>query len=928
LLVLRTMSQESSTAKKWNVFLPKTDFPMKGELPKKEPELIQFWQDIKLREELNRRQESATSFTLPDGPPYANGSIHIGHALNKVLKDIIVKYKSLRGYRVVFRPGWDCHGLPIEQAVSKKLGEKARSATPAEIRALCRQEAQHWIGVQKEQFRRLGVLADWEQPYYTMDPAFEAEEVREFARAFEKGVIYQGVKPVYWNWSLQTALAEAEVEYHNIKSPSIYVQFPLSAQAKEHLSLSSDAQAYAMIWTTTPWTLPANVAIAAHPELSYGLYQSNSNNCYYLLATDLAEVVAALREEKWDLVKSLVGQDLEGLQAQHPFIAREVPIVLGQHVTKESGTGLVHTAPGHGPDDFAVGKKYGLPVLSPVGPDGCFTQEVPEWAGLHIYKANPLIVEKLKTLGLLYHVSEYEHSYPHCWRTKIPLIFRATSQWFLGLDLPGSEIRKKSLEALSKIEFFPEWGLARFQAMIENRPDWCLSRQRIWGVPIPVYICKKTGAALAEPEIMYKIADLIEKGGIEAYYTTPPEAVIGPRKFEGEFGAQGFKHSEDILDVWFDSGIVHAAVQGHTPGMSRVADIYLEGSDQHRGWFNTSMLTSMVTQGHPPFKALVTHGFILAARGEKMSKSKGQGADPMDFSSQKGADILRLWCAHEDYGKDILWGQDLIDRVSETYRKWRNSFRFLLGALADFQPDRDALAYEALTGYDQWALHRLARLHQDVTKAYDEYAFYRVYHLINQYVTTDLSAGYVDVIKDRLYTWRRSHPGRRSCQTVLYQILQHLVVYVSPILSFLAEEVYQHIPWHQQKSVFLESYPTFPAEWLNEPLAQEVESLLSIKEKVQKALEEKRQARVIGSSLEASVSLTLPQKQYALVSRWAEFKDLLIVSELKIREGEFNIQVEPHAGKKCSRCWKYYHELLPEGVCQECALAEQEMVQS
>ena len=921
------MSQESSPAKKWNVFLPKTDFPMKGELPKKEPELIEYWDNIQLRNELNQRQEGAIPFTLPDGPPYANGSIHIGHALNKILKDIIVKYKSFRGYRVVFRPGWDCHGLPIEQAVSKKLGDKARQTSPAEIRSLCRQEAQYWIEVQKEQFRRLGVLADWNQPYYTMDPAFEAEEVREFARAFEKGVIYQGVKPVYWNWALQTALAEAEVEYHSIKSPSIYVLFSLTAEAKNQLGLAATDPVFAMIWTTTPWTLPANVAIAAHPELNYGVYYAKANNCYYVLATDLAETVAALRGETWDFWRSVRGQELEGLKTLHPFLDRTSPIILGQHVTKESGTGLVHTAPGHGPDDFTVGKKYGLPVLSPVGPDGCFTEEVPEWQNLQVFKANPLIVEKLKTLDRLYHVSEYEHSYPHCWRTKVPLIFRATSQWFLGLDLPNSEIRQHSLAALTKIEFFPKWGLARFQAMIENRPDWCLSRQRIWGVPIPVYICKKTGRALAEPAIMYKIADLIEKGGIEAYYSTLPEEVIGSRCFDGEFGSRGFEHSKDILDVWFDSGIVHAAVQGRTPGMKRVADIYLEGSDQHRGWFNTSMLTSMVTQGQPPFKALVTHGFILAARGEKMSKSKGQGADPISFSSQKGADILRLWCAHEDYGKDILWGQDLIDRVSETYRKWRNTFRFLLGALTDFNPEQDLLSYQELTRYDQWALHRLSDLHQKITEAYEEYAFYRVYHLFNQYVTTDLSANYIDIIKDRLYTWRRKHPGRRSCQTVLYYILQHLVIYVAPILSFLAEEVYQHIPWRKQKSVFLELYPQPSADWSQESLAHEVEVLLGIREKVQKALEEKRQARLIGSSLEASVELTLPPKEYSLACGWPELKDLFIISELKLSEGELGLRVSPHAGKKCSRCWKYYHELETEGICAECRLAEQEWAQ-
>lgn len=912
------MTQQSDS-KKYTVALPQTTFPMKGDLPKREPELLQFWEQNQIAKKLMHKNQNRF-FVLPDGPPYANGSIHIGHALNKTLKDIIIKYKNLQGYQAVFRPGWDCHGLPIEQSVAKKLGDEAKLKTPAQIRELCRAEAAHWVGVQKEQFKRLGVFADWENPYLTMDPAYEAQEVREFAKAFEQGVVYRGLKPVYWNWSLQTALAEAEVEYHPHKSPSIYVSFP-QLEAERFWGQKFEQDVSFLIWTTTPWTLPANVAVCLNKDFVYGLYRTEEG--YLVLAKDLAESVSKETNKELSLLQEKLGSELQDLFLQHPFIAREVPVIFGEHVTKEAGTGCVHTAPGHGPDDYMVGLKYQLPILSPVGPDGCFLPEVNEFAGIHILKANPLIVEKLNSLKRLFYVSQVEHSYPHCWRTKIPLIYRATHQWFMGLDQEASQIRKKSLAAMEQIAFFPDWGRARFKAMIENRPDWCLSRQRVWGVPIPVLICKKTGEPLADYQMMLKIADAIEnQGGIEAFYQQDPnelaKAAVWPTDIP-QFGTEGFTHSRDILDVWFDSGICHAAVQAKTTGMSVPADIYLEGSDQHRGWFNTSMLTSMVTNGHPPFKALVTHGFIQQAKGVKMSKSKGGGVDPLEFSNTKGADILRLWCAHEDYGKDIIWGDDLVERVTETYRRLRNTFRFLAGVLADFNPQTHKIDYQNLTPYDQWALHRLNQLIRSVTEAYDEYAFYRVYHLVNQYVTVDLSALYLDILKDRLYTFALASPERRSGQTVVFEILNALNTLIAPILSFLAEEVYQHRLNKDQISIFLEPFAVPNQQWDNSLLAQDVQTIFVLRDQVQKQLEDLRNQKVIGSSLEASVHIYAEGAQLELLQKWSQLREILIVSELLIKPGTFKIEISKVEGLKCPRCWVYTPQLdATHGVCQKC----------
>jgi len=917
---------------KSTVRLPQTDFPMKGNLPVKEPEILKHWEEKKIYEKMVAKNAGKKPFVFPDGPPYANGSIHLGHALNKNLKDIIVKYKNMKGSPTVFIPGWDCHGLPIEHKVLKDLAAKKLVKTDAEILALCRAEAQTWVNHQRIQFRRLGILADWENPYLTMSADYEAEEVREFARAFKNGNIYRGEKPVYWNWTLKTALAEAEVEYHNHKSPSIYVKFPIVDKATLGKLGNPTKPTSLVIWTTTPWTLPANLGISLHPEFEYAVYDAGDSG-NVVIAKSLKEFF----EKDTGLVltegKVVRGTDLEYGKARHPFLDRDSLIINGEHVTADAGTGAVHTAPGHGVDDYKVGQRYNLGILSPVDESGQYTEEVPEYKGVNIFKANPLIVERLKNSGHLIMMKEIEHSYPHCWRTKTPLIYRTTPQWFLGIDLEHSQIRKKTLKEIEKVQFVPEWGRARFQAMMENRPDWCISRQRIWGVPIPILLCQATGEPFADFNVMMKIADVIEtQGGIDAYYRTSANELVGEAwknseaaKKDPRFGSQGFRHGRDILDVWFDSGICHAAVQKRRKGMGFPADIYLEGSDQHRGWFNTSMLSSMATNGEAPFKALVTHGFVVDSQGRKQSKSLGNVVDPNEVTAKSGAEIIRLWTAYEDYGKDVSCGKEELDRVTETYRRIRNTMRFLLGATSDFDPRKDQVPYEKLTEIDQWALHELQELNEKVTQAYESYEFYKVYHMLNNFFTVDLSATYLDVLKDRLYTWKADGLPRRGSQTVIYLITDYLVRMMAPILSFLAEEVYSHMKGPKEESVFLLDFPVAPAQWKNPALNGKFTNLLKVRSDVQKVLENLRAQKVIGASLEALVRI---QAEGALLNDLKNFKDLrefLIVSKVEVVSGSYEVQAEKAPGEKCVRCWVYSTEISqkPEtlGICPKCVEA-------
>lgn len=907
--------------------LPQTDFPMKGNLPQREPEIIQRWQTLKIYEKVLAKNAGRPIFTLPDGPPYANGSIHIGHALNKTLKDFIIKYKNMRGFQSSFIPGWDCHGLPIEHKVMKDLNEKKLVKSEAEVLTLCRAEAQKWIDHQSKQFQRLGVLADWQHPYTTMSAEYEAEEVREFARIFKKGLIYRGLKPVYWNWTLKTALADAEVEYHMHRSPSIFAKFNVTdvetlGKLGFSQSESQKAPVSFVIWTTTPWTLPANVGICVHPDFDYGVFETKGESLV------IAKALKDSFEKETGLTltekKSILGKDLEFCKARHPWIDRDSLIILGQHVTQETGTGCVHTAPGHGADDYKVGHvKYQLPLLCPVNDAGQFTDDVPEYKGINIFKANPMIVEQLKKSGHLLGYAEIEHSYPHCWRSKTPLIFRTTPQWFLGVDLEGSNLRQKILAEMESVQFFPEWGKARFQAMMENRPDWCLSRQRIWGVPIPILTCVETGEPLADYDVMMRIADVIEnKGGIDAYYQTPANELAGAA---ATANGLNYKHGKDILDVWFDSGVCHAAVQRRRTGMSFPADLYLEGSDQHRGWFNTSMLSSMATQERSPFKALLTHGFVTDPQGRKMSKSLGNVIDPNEVSSKSGSEIIRLWAAYSDYGNDVSCGPEELNRVTETYRRIRNTMRFLLGTLSDFDVQKDRVPFSGLNSLDQWALHELGCLNEKVIAAYENYEFYKVYHALNTFYTVTLSATYLDILKDRLYTWKADGLPRRGAQTVLYDITDYLIRMMAPILSFLAEESYDYFKGKSAESPLLLEFPVAPAQWKNLKLAAEYELLLGVRTEVQKTLELLRADRVIGSSLEALVKVQAEGEVLSALQKHSDLREFFIVSEVEVKEGSPKVMATRVGGEKCVRCWNYSPQIglkaeLP-GICPKCTEA-------
>lgn len=911
--------------------LPQTDFPMKGDLPINEPKIIAKWEEQNIYERILEKNKNGTGFTLPDGPPYANGSIHIGHALNKSLKDFIIKYKGMKGYYAPFIPGWDCHGLPIEHKVMKDLAEKKQVKTDQEILALCREEATKWVNHQRGQFKRLGVLADWDRPYLTMSKEYEAAEVREFAKAFKRGVIYQGVKPVYWNWTLKTALADAEVEYHDHKSPSIYVKFNVTDEATLKKLGSPTGKTSFVIWTTTPWTLPANVAIALNPDFEYGVYNVDGENL--VIAKSLKDIFS--KETSLNLVEKhlVAGKDLESFKARHPFIDRDSLIILGDHVTAEAGTGVVHTAPGHGADDFRVGMKYGLPALNPVDDGGLYTEDFAEMKGMNIFKANPLIVEKLRASGHLIKYSEFVHSYPHCWRSKTPLIFRTTAQWFIGIDQEPSQIRAKTLKALDQVQFFPEWGRARFQAMMQNRPDWCLSRQRIWGVPIPILVCIATGEPLADYDVMMKAADIVAEGGIEAYYKSDANVLAGtnwkkPANAKPEFGTQGFKLGRDILDVWFDSGVCHAAVHSDTANLgykNTQADIYLEGSDQHRGWFNTSMLSSMATTEKPPFKALITHGFVNDSQGRKMSKSLGNVIDPNEVSSKSGSEIVRLWAAYGDYGNDIGCGKEELTRVTETYRKIRNTMRFLLGSTSDFNFKTDEVKIEQMTQIDQWMMNELHNLITNVTAAYDRYEFYKVYHLLNNFFTVTLSATYMDILKDRLYTWKPNGIHRRSSQTALYHTTYALIRMMAPILTFLAEETYTYFKDKKFDSIFLEEFPAAPAAWAKPELASLFEKVLSVRSDVQKKLEELRASKTIGSSLEAAVEIKADGETLQALKQVKDLREILIVSKFSLADGGYTVATSKADGEKCVRCWVYSTEISKAektlGVCPKCVEA-------
>lgn len=889
----------------YEVNLPKTDFPMRGNLPENEPKRIEAWDQNAIYTKMIKRNSGKKNFVMPDGPPYANGSIHIGHVLNKVLKDIVIKYKNMQGFHAEFIPGWDCHGLPIELKVTKELGDKKNELSKKEIRELCRKEAAKWVDHQKVQFKRLGVLGEWDRPYLTMKPNYESEEVRVLAQINRNGLLYRGEKPVYWCPQLQTALAAAEVEYFDHKSPSIYVKFFFKNPPGPLKNLKGKVAL--VIWTTTPWTLPANLAIALNADFEYGVYKVGDENL--ILATELAETVSKDLEINLGSPQlSFKGRELDGQKAEHPFMDRQSLIILGDHVSLEAGTGAVHTAPGHGLDDYVVGLKYNLPVLSPVDPGGLYTDEVPKYKGQHIWKANKIIVEDLKTSGHMLGHKEITHSYPHNPRSKTPLIFRATPQWFIRMD-DDFGLRKKALLAAEKdIQFVPEWGRPRLLAMIGNTPDWCLSRQRTWGVPIPIFLCKSCGEALADSDIMENVANLMDRDnrGIEAYFDEDMSTLTLNRSCPS-CGKKDFQRSDDILDVWFDSGVCHTAVQKKEKGLGFPADIYLEGSDQHRGWFQTSLLSSIAAYGVPPFKSLITHGFVNDAQGHKMSKSKGNVIDPAQIANQYGSEILRLWVAYEDYGQDVSVSDEMFKRVSETYRRVRNTMRFLLGNLSDFDPQKDKVPYEKMPAVDRWALNRLNILVQNCTKAYDQYDFFKVYHALNTFFTVELSSLYLDILKDRLYTGAITGNDRRSSQTVFFELSEKLCGLMAPILSFLAEETYQYIPGPKAESIFLTDFPKPDGKWNDTKLIDQFDLILGVREKAQMLLEELRRDKKIGSSLDAQLNLSFDGPTYQALSSipLAQLKEIMIVSALNLENGNAGVSATKALGEKCPRCWHF-----------------------
>lgn len=898
--------------------LPKTDFQMKANLPNKEPKYVKKWTDEKIYEKgLEKNKEKV--FILHDGPPYANGNTHIGHALNKILKDIIVKYKTLRGFKSPYVPGWDTHGLPIEFKVTQDLGAKAKELSALEIRKLCEEYAKKWVGIQKEQFIRLGVLGDWDKPYLTLAPEFEAKQLELFGEIYEKGYIFKGLKPVYWSPVTETALAEAEIEYHDHTSPSIYVRMKANEDLTKKLGLNEEV--YIVIWTTTPWTLPANVAICLNAEFEYGLYKTEKGNL--ILAKDLAE--GAFKEigiENPELVKEFKGDFLENCSYQHPFLERTGYILLGDHVTADAGTGCVHTAPGHGQDDYVVGIRYKMPVISPVNNKGYMTEEAGQFAGLFYKEANKAIIEHITNTGHLLQMKEIRHSYPHDWRSKTPVIFRATEQWFVRME--GGDLREKTLEAIDKVEFIPSWGRNRIRAMMETRPDWCISRQRVWGVPIPIFFNDETNEEIFHKEILERICNLVRKEGSNVWFEKSAEDLIGEELLE-KYNLKNVKLRKEtnIMDVWFDSGSSHRGVLETREELHRPCDMYLEGSDQHRGWFHTSLLTSVASTGDAPYKTVLTHGFVNDGEGKKMSKSLGNTVAPEDVIKVYGADILRLWCGSVDYRDDVRISDNIVKQMSESYRRIRNTARYILGNSNDFNVKTDKVAYKDLLEIDKWALHKLEKLKRTVTAYYEKYEFYNLFQEIHYFAAVDMSAFYLDIIKDRLYTEKKDSVERRAAQTVMNEVLEVLVKMIAPILSFTAEEIWENLPEASKnsESIFLADWYEEKDEYLNSELEEKWQGLVKMRKDINKNLEKARQGenKIIGNSLDAKISIYSENKD--MLEEMKANKDLLemvfIVSEVEIVDKadesyvdgeempEVKIKVSHAEGGKCERCWKY-----------------------
>ncbi|TLZ47576.1 MAG: isoleucine--tRNA ligase [Gammaproteobacteria bacterium] len=898
--------------------LPQTDFPMKADLAQREPAMVRAWEERRTYEKLREVARGRPRFVLHDGPPYANGAIHIGHAVNKILKDIVVKSRSLDGFDSPYIPGWDCHGLPIELQVEKGHGRPGQKLDAQAFRAACRAYAQEQIELQRADFKRLGVLGDWDRPYLTMSPRYEAQQLRAFGRIIRNGHLYKGVKPVYWCLDCRSALAEAEVEYEEKISPAIDVAFRVTDRAELAARIALPAATVGavpvdvVIWTTTPWTLPANQAVALRAEFRYVLVRARRDGEPRALIV-AAELLEACRA-RWDLAEVSVlaqfeGRALEGLKLAHPFQDRQVPVVLGEHVTLDAGTGAVHTAPGHGQEDFAVGQRYGLPVTNPVGPDGTFLPDTPLVAGLKVDAANAVIIEALRKAGRLLHHEPYSHSYPHCWRHKTPVIFRATPQWFISMERAG--LRANTLRDIRAVEWTPAWGEQRISGMIESRPDWCISRQRTWGVPIPLFVHRQTGERHPRTdELIEAAAARVEQGGIDAWFALAPGELLGA-------DAQHYEKVTDVMDVWADSGMSFECVGTERPEVAAPVDLYLEGSDQHRGWFHSALLMSEALYERAPYRGVLTHGFTVDEKGRKMSKSLGNVVAPQKVMHSLGADVLRLWVAATDYANEMSVSDEILKRMADSYRRMRNTLRFLLGNLHGFDPKRHALPAGQLLALDRWMLLRTHALQAEVLEAYRRYGFHLIYQKVHNFCSVELGGLYLDVIKDRMYTTPAAGSARRSAQTVMFHIAECMVRWLAPILSFTTEEVWRYLPGERRESVFHETWHAPP-----QPPADAIDwaALLKLRAGVTRELEGLRDTGAIGAPLDARVEVhCVPEERPRFAALGDELRFLLITSEAQVHEvasapaggvaafgageGGVWITVRPSSDPKCVRCW-------------------------
>ncbi len=944
--------------------LPKTDFPMKANLPKREPEMLKRWDDLGLYQRLMEARKDSPTWVLHDGPPYANGRVHLGTALNKILKDFVVRSRSMLGYRTPFVPGWDCHGMPIEHKVSRDLGDKARTIPKLELRKLCRAEAEKWIDLQRSDFRRLGVIGDWFDPYITMAPAYDAAEIGVLRKMVERGYVYRGLRPVHWCFDCRSALAEAEVEYREHVSPSIYVAFAFNSNLKDAAAIAEDsadgialADAHkagklsAVIWTTTPWTLPANLGISLNETFDYVALKVGEN--FYVVAARLADAVekeCGLKVEKRIALKRAALKALDGQDVfKHPFLDRAVKLMYGEHVTADTGTGLVHTAPGHGYEDFVVGKAYGLTPLTPVDNAGIFTADVGEWAGLNVFKANDSIVARLREAGALLSTRNFSHSYPHCWRCRNPLIFRATEQWFVSID--HKELRQKVIAAIDSVNWVPGWSRDRIRNMTETRPDWCISRQRAWGVPIPAVRCAECDEVALDLESMHKVEAIFAREGSDAWYSRPAKDFVAPSLKCAKCGGATFVKEDDVLDVWFDSGSSQAAVLSARPDLTWPADAYLEAVEQARGWFGSSLVCAVAERGVAPFKNVISHGLVVE-QGRKMSKSLGNSPDAVDVVGKMGADVLRLVYASLDYTTEISLSETIYSAVSESYRKIRNTCRFMLGNLADFDPARDRIALEDMPEFDRFMLARTERLKSEVRRGYEAFAFQAAYQAILNFVVVDLSSLYIDVVRDRLYCDGARSRERRSAQTVLYDVLDTLLRMLAPLIPFTADEIYAQMPGERVDSVHLLTLHRENPKWRDENLESRWERLLAVRDEALKLLEAMRKAGTIGAPLEAAISLAADGGSdrglaETIKNHRDALKDLFIVSQVGIlsdpdaaalrnqaagREdfaanGNFaRASTDPALtlighrapGIKCARCWCYFDDGGDPELCPRC----------